>query len=227
MKVAVVTGASKGIGRAVSLALAKEGYSLAIGARSLDLLEEVAGETKAFYSFLDVSKEDSVNQFAQKVLKRFGRVDLLVANAGIGVGGRLDEVSDEDFERVLQVNTLGLWRSIKAFLPALKKSRGLVIAVTSDISTRLIPGSGAYVASKWAARAILRTFQIENPEVRFLELRPGAVDTHFYGKPGRRREEGFMKPEDVAEVVRAIVRLPKHVRVEELMFRSIYQDPEY
>ncbi|ASJ16493.1 alcohol dehydrogenase [Thermococcus chitonophagus] len=228
-KVAVITGASKGIGRAIAKALSEEGFSLSLGARSVNLLKELVEElnTEVFYSYLDVSDPVSVKEFATNTLKKFRNVDVVIANAGIGIPGRLDEISEDDFMRTIQVNLLGVWRTIKAFLPSLKERRGVAIVVTSDLSTRLLPGSGAYVVSKWGARALVRTFQLENPEVRFLELRPGAVDTHFYGKPGRKREEGFMKPEDVAEIVRMVVKLPTHVRVEEVMFRSIYQDPVY
>lgn len=128
---------------------------------------------------------------------------------------------------MLQVNTLGLWRTVKAFLPSLKKRKGTVVAVTSDVSARVFPrgGGGAYVATKWAARALVRTFQLENPEVRFLELRPGAVDTHFAGsRPGKPKEHGFLKPEEVAEALRCLLKLPSDVRVEELMLRSVYQN---
>lgn len=233
MKVAVITGASKGIGEAMARALAKEGYGLALGARSVDLLERLGGELKEKYgvdvlhAFLDVTKPESVEEFAKEVLEHFGGVDVLVANAGIGMGGRLDELTEEEMERVFQVNTLGVWRTVKAFLPSIRERKGTVAVVTSDVSARLIPGAGAYVATKWAARALVRTFQMENPEVRFMELRPGAVDTYFYGKPGRRIEEGFMKPEDVAKLFVYLLKLPPHVRVEEVMFRSVYQKPEY
>ncbi|NJE10492.1 SDR family oxidoreductase [Thermococcus sp. MAR1] len=229
MSVAVVTGASKGIGRAIAKALAREGYSLSLGARSVDLLKNLADElkTEVLWSYLDVSSEASVEKFAEKTLERFRSVEILVANAGVGVPGRLDEITEEAFMHSLQVNLLGVWRTIKAFLPTLKETKGTVVVVTSDLSTRLLPGSGAYVVSKWGARALVKTFQLENPTVKFLELRPGAVDTHFYGKPGRSREEGFMKPEDVAEALVSLLNLPHHVRVEEVLLRSIYQDPVY
>jgi len=229
MRTAVVTGASKGIGRAIAKALSREGYSLSLGARSLGLLKNLANEleTEVLWSYLDVSSPDSVGEFVKKTLERFGSVDLVVANAGIGIPGRLDEITEEEFLYSLQVNLLGVWRVVKAFLPSLREKKGTVVVVTSDLSTRLLPGSGAYVISKWGARALVKTFQLENPTVKFLELRPGAVDTHFYGKPGRSREEGFMKPEDVAEALLSLLKLPHHVRVEEILLRSVYQEPVY
>ncbi|AFN04500.1 NAD(P)-dependent oxidoreductase [Pyrococcus furiosus DSM 3638] len=234
MKVAVITGASRGIGEAIAKALAEDGYSLALGARSVDRLEKIAKElsekhgVEVFYDYLDVSKPESVEEFARKTLAHFGDVDVVVANAGLGYFGRLEELTEEQFHEMIEVNLLGVWRTIKAFLNSLKRTGGVAIVVTSDVSARLLPYGGGYVATKWAARALVRTFQIENPDVRFFELRPGAVDTYFGGsKAGKPKEQGYLKPEEVAEAVKYLLRLPKDVRVEELMLRSIYQKPEY
>ncbi|ASJ12680.1 SDR family oxidoreductase [Thermococcus thioreducens] len=230
MKVAVVTGASRGIGKAIAEALADERYTLALGARSVETLREIAETlpTDVFYDYLDVSDAESVVRFAERVLDRFGGVDLVVANAGVGYFGRLDEIQEKDFEAMVQVNLLGLWRTVKAFLPSLKRRRGQVVAVTSDVSARVFPGGGAYTSTKWGARALLRVFQMENPEVRFLELRPGATDTYFAGsKPGKPREQGFLKPEEIARALICLLKLPEDVRVEELMLRSVYQEPKF
>lgn len=234
MPVAVVTGASKGIGEAIARALAEEGYNLALGARSVDRLKEIAEElnekhnVEVFYHYLDVSKPESVGEFAEKVLERFRDVDVLVANAGLGHFGRLEELTEEQFHEMIEVNLLGVWRTVKAFLESLKRTNGVAVVVTSDVSARLIPYGGGYVATKWAARALVRTFQMENPDVRFFEVRPGAVDTYFGGsKPGKPKEHGYLKPEEVAEAIKYLLRLPKDVRVEELMLRSVYQKPEY
>ena len=199
MKVAVVTGASRGIGEAIARALAEDGYALALGARSVERLKELAEELggEVFYHYLDVSRPESVEEFAEKVLERFGKGDVVGANAGLGHFGRLEELKEEQFHEMIEVNLLGMWRTIKAFLKSLKETNGVVVAVTSDVSARLIPYGGGYTATKWAARALVRTFQIENPDVRFFELRPGAVDTYFGGsKPGKPREKGYLKPED-------------------------------
>jgi 3-oxoacyl-[acyl-carrier protein] reductase len=216
MPVAVVTGASKGIGEAVGRALAREGYDLALGARSVERLKEIAEElngkhnVEVFHHYLDVSRPESVEEFAEKVLERFGDVDVVVANAGLGYFGRLEEITEEQFHEMIEVNLLGVWRTVKAFLGSLKRTKGVAVVVTSDVSARLIPYGGSYVATKWAARALVRTFQMENPDVRFFEVRPGAVDTYFGGsKPGKPKEHGFLKPEEVAEAIKYLLRLPK------------------
>jgi NADP-dependent 3-hydroxy acid dehydrogenase YdfG len=162
------------------------------------------------------------------VLERFGRIDALVNNAGIGVFKRLEQTSREEMEQTFRVNVFGAWAVTTAFLPQLKESRGLVLMVSSDVSTRTFPTGGSYTASKFALRALSRTFQQENPELRILELRPGAVDTHFAGStPGAPGKEWFLQPEVVGEAVRFALRLPAGARVEEIVLRSSGQAPEY
>ncbi len=149
MKVAVVTGGASrgGIGEAIARALAEEGYALAIGgARSVERLKKLAEELgggEVFYHHLDVSRPESVEEFANKTIERFGKVDVVVANAGLGYFGRLEELGgEEEFHEMIEVNLLGMWRTIKAFLRNLKETNGVVVAVTSDVSARLLPYGG-------------------------------------------------------------------------------------
>ena len=229
-KVAVVTGASRGLGSAFARALAEEGYAVALGARDAGAVERLAGELPgpAFAHPLDVGDPGSVAAFRDAVLSRFGRLDVLVNNAGIGIFKRLEEFSWEEVERTFRVNVLGVWAVTTAFLPRLRESRGMVLMISSDVSTRTFPNGGPYTASKFALRALTRTLQQENPELRVLELRPGAVDTHFAGStPGAPGKEWFLRPETVAETVRFALRLPPEARLEELVLRSGSQTPEY
>jgi len=229
-KVAVVTGASRGLGSVFARTLAEEGYAVALGARDAGAVERLAGELPgpAFAHPLDVGDPGSVAAFRDAVLSRFGRLDVLVNNAGIGIFKRLEEFSFEEVERTFRVNVLGAWAATTAFLPQLRESRGMVLMISSDVSTRTFPTGGPYTASKFALRALTRTLQQENPELRVLELRPGAVDTHFAGStPGAPGKEWFLRPETVAEAVRFALRLPPGARLEELVLRSGSQPPEY
>lgn len=232
-KLAVVTGASRGLGAAIARMLAEEGFALALGARDAAGLERLAtglpgSPADVLVHPLDVTRRDSVDAFAAAVRGRFGRVDLLVNNAGIGIFRRIEEISREDFEATLRVNVLGVWATTVALLPELKASRGTVVMVSSDASTRIFPTGGPYAASKFAVRALARTLQQENPDLRVLELRPGAVDTSFAGStPGAPGKEWFLRPETVAETLRLALRLPPEARVEEIVIRSVGQPPEY
>lgn len=227
--VAVITGASRGLGATFARVFAEEGFAVALGARDAGAIEKLAAELpEAFAHALDVGDPGSVDAFRRAVLDRFGRVDALVNNAGLGIFRRLEEQSWEDWDRTFRVNVFGAWAMTTAFLPQLKKRRGLVLMVSSDISTRTFPTGGSYTASKFALRALTRTLQQENPELRVLELRPGAVDTHFAGStPGAPGKDWFLQPEVVGEAVRFALRLPEGARLEEIVLRSARQPPEF
>ena len=227
--IAVITGASRGLGATFARVFAEEGFTVVLGARDTASIERLASELpSAFAHPLDVADPGSVDAFRQAVLERFGRIDALVNNAGIGVFKRLEQTSREEMEQTFRVNVFGAWAVTTAFLPQLKESRGLVLMVSSDVSTRTFPTGGSYTASKFALRALSRTLQQENPELRVLELRPGAVDTHFAGStPGAPGKEWFLQPEVVGEAVRFALRLPAGARVEEIVLRSTGQTPEY
>ncbi len=229
-RVAAVTGASRGLGAVFARVLSEEGFAVALGARDLAAVEKLASELPgpALPHRLDVTDPESVEGFRRAAVERFGRLDVLVNNAGIGVFRRLEETSREDFEATFRINVQGVWSVTVAFLPWLKESRGLVLMVSSDVSTRTFPTGGSYTASKFALRALTRTFQQENPELRVLELRPGAVDTWFAGStPGAPGKDWFLQPEVVGEALRFALRLPHGARVEEIVLRSASQPPEY
>ncbi|HKV09060.1 MAG TPA: SDR family NAD(P)-dependent oxidoreductase, partial [Thermoanaerobaculia bacterium] len=200
-KVAVVTGASRGLGAVFARVLAEEGFAVALGARDVPAIERLAAglPVPTLAHPLDVGDSGSVWAFRDAVLGRFGRVDALVNNAGIGIFRRLEEISAEDFALTFRVNVQGTWAVTMAFLPQLKAARGQVFMISSDVSTRTFPTGGPYTASKFALRALTRTLQQENPELRVLELRPGATDTSFAGStPGAPGKEWFLRPETVA-----------------------------
>lgn len=227
--VAVITGASRGLGATFARVFAEEGFAVALGARDQTAIEKLSSELpEAFAHPLDVGNPGSVEAFRRAVLDRFGRVDALVNNAGLGIFRRLEEQSWDDWDRTFRVNVFGAWAMTTAFLPQLKERRGLVLMVSSDISTRTFPTGGSYTASKFALRALTRTLQQENPELRVLELRPGAVDTHFAGStPGAPGKDWFLQPQVVGEAVRFALRLPEGARLEEIVLRSAGQPPEF
>jgi 3-oxoacyl-[acyl-carrier protein] reductase len=229
-RVAVITGASRGLGAAFARVFSEEGFAVALGARDSGAVERLAAELPgpAFAYRLDVADTGSVEAFRHAVLERFGRVDAVVNNAGIGVFKRLEQTSPEEMEQTFRVNVFGAWAVTVAFLPQLQDSRGLVLMVSSDVSTRTFPTGGSYTASKFALRALTRTLQQENPGLRILELRPGAVDTYFAGStPGAPGKDWFLQPQVVGEAVRFALRLPPGARVEEIVLRSTGQTPEY
>jgi 3-oxoacyl-[acyl-carrier protein] reductase len=230
MPTAVVTGASRGLGRAFARMLADEGYDLVLAARTRDDLESLAAEvpTEVLSVELDVTEPEQFAALRDRVAERFGAVDVLVANAGVGAFAPVADFEVDVFDRLFAVNVRGVFLTLQAFTPALREAAsGLAVVVSSDVSTRVFPGGGPYAATKYAVRALSRAFQMEQPDLRVLELRPGATDTHFGDTREGDAGPGHLTADEVAEALRAVLRLPPHVRPEELVVRSTGQTPEF
>lgn len=228
-RVAVVTGASSGIGAETARALAADGFDVVLGARRMDRLSQVAQEIGGTALPLDVTDGASVAAFAEAVLERHGRVDVLVNNAGGAKG--VDPVAEADLERwrwMYETNVLGTLRVTKAFLPALRDGGdGLVVVVASIASVQPYPGGAGYNAAKFGERAltsVLRQELIGEP-VRVTRIDPGLVETEFSlvrfeGDEGRAADVyAGMTPltgADVAECVRWVAALPGRVNIDEM-----------
>lgn len=226
-RVAVVTGASAGIGAATAAALAGEGFRLILGARRLDRLRRVAEPLGAAAHPLDVTDPQSISDFCRAV----DRVDLLVNNAGVALG--LDPIAgadDAQWEAMYRTNVLGVVRMTRELLPRLEEVRGHVVVVGSTAGFETYPGGGGYTASKHALRAVTRTLRQEllGHPVRVTEICPGLVDTEFshvrFAGDRERAELVYrgMQPlvgADVAECIRWAASLPPHVNVDEIVVR--------
>ena len=180
--IAVVTGASSGIGAATAKLLSRHGYTVVGGARRVDRLRRVVGESGVALE-LDVTDEASVERFVAEVRKRFGRVDVLVNNAGGALGLEpLEKARDEDWIGMWKVNVLGLMFMTRACIPLLRKSKvGHIVNVGSIAGFETYKGGAGYTSVKHAVRAISRTLRLElNGEpVRVTEVNPGLVETEI------------------------------------------------
>lgn len=230
--IAVVTGASSGIGAATAQALADAGFSLVLGARRVDRLEQVAGPLSARAMTLDVTDSESVAAFCAAV----PAVDLLVNNAGAALG--LDRVADtrEDLWRQMyELNVLGVMRMTRALLPKLTTSgRGHVIVIGSTSGFEVYPGGAGYTASKHALRALVQTLRLEllGQPIRVTDISPGLVETEFAtvrhaGNAERAKAvyQGMtpLRGEDVAAAVVWAATRPAHVNVDEIVLRPLDQ----
>lgn len=236
MRTAVVTGASRGLGAAIARMLAEEGCALVLGARATEQLDALATSLHREHGVpvvtaaLDVTDGDSVAALCRLALESTGRVDIVVANAGIGDFARIVDTDESTFRSLLEVNVLGVWRTMAAFATALEAAptRGLLIVLSSDVSDRVFAGGGPYVATKHAVRALARTFQQEHPTLRVCELRPGSTRTAFVGgDPDGAAEPGVLTATAVADALRAVVVAGDDVRIEELVVRDAGQAPAY
>ncbi len=228
-QVAWVTGASSGIGRAVALELARQGADVAVSARRADKLEEVAAEIealgrRALVVPCDVTEEETLVAAVNRVVAELGRVDVCVANAGYGVGGKIAELTAAEWRRQLDVNVVGVAMTAKHALPHLIDNGGRLALVGSVMAMMSMPRNGAYSASKYAVRAIGQTLAMElhGSGVSCTTVHPGFVDTDIARvdnsgvlHPDRddKRPQKLMWPADKAArvIVRAIARRKREV----------------
>ncbi len=224
--VVAITGASAGIGRSCAVAFAREGARVAACARRLERLEAVAEAVRATGAEIlileaDVGEEASVHRFVDATVERFGRLDVLVNNAGYGVRGRVEEVPAEAYERLMRVNYLGTVHGCRAAVPVMRRQgRGVIINVSSIVGHRSMPGGGAYAATKAAQISLTESLRVElrGTGVYACSVHPIGTETEFSDVAAREsagRTAGPLGPQQSAEAVaRAIVRCAKRPRPE-------------
>jgi NADP-dependent 3-hydroxy acid dehydrogenase YdfG len=227
--VAVITGASSGIGAASALRLAEEGFDVVLGARRVDKLEEIAARAGGRAHALDVTDADSVTSFAQAC----AGARVLVNNAGLASGMEpVEELSEERVRLMWETNVLGLLRMTQALLGTIEASgNGHIVNIGSIAAFEVYPGGGGYTASKHAGRALTRTLRQElvGRPIRITEINPGHVSTEFSlvrfdQDPERSKQlyEGFtpLAAEDIADCVAWAVTRPDNVNIDEIVLRS-------
>jgi NAD(P)-dependent dehydrogenase (short-subunit alcohol dehydrogenase family) len=194
-KVALVTGASSGIGEAAALELVRRGASVAVAARSVEKLEDVAGRASAAGGRVlvvkaDVGDRESVRAMVGKVLGEFGRLDVLVNNAGLGLSGRISELRAEDLLYVFEVNTIGPLNCVQAALPHMGMG-GRIVNVSSVVGKRAIPKVGGYCSTKFALNAISDSLRVEVADrgISVTSVYPGTTRTAFRDNSRRTRDE--------------------------------------
>jgi NADP-dependent 3-hydroxy acid dehydrogenase YdfG len=230
--VAVVTGASAGIGWATVERLAAEGFETIAGARRVDRLEELAERTGCKVKTLDVTDTASVTAFAEDI----DTVNVLVNNAGLASGlSRLADVEDDRAEVMWDTNVMGVLRVTRALLPKLEASgRGHIVNIGSTAGREVYVGGGGYTATKHALSAINKTLRLElvGKPIKVSEVAPGLVETEFSvvrfdgdTEKAKTPYEGMhpLSAEDVADCVAWVVTRPPHVNVDEIVVRPLAQ----
>jgi NADP-dependent 3-hydroxy acid dehydrogenase YdfG len=223
-KVALVTGASRGIGAAVAHVLNARGVRVGLSSRSGDNL----GIEDAVAAPCDVRRPDDLESLAGATAERFGGIDILVANAGVGAYGPFLELPPDQLEEMVDVNVKGTLYAVRATLPYLLKSDGAdIVTVASEAGRRGLPFEAVYCASKFAQVGFTRALDHELREqgVRCTNVCPGGVATDFAIGRGRTPEmpelKGMMSSEDVAEVVLFVLTRPRNLRILETAFRPV------
>ena len=224
-QVAVVTGAGRGIGRAIGRRLAAEGAALVLAARSAANIAAAAAEIeqaggRADAVATDVRDEASVDALVRAALERHGRIDVLVAAAGVAAFAETAATTLADWDQMMTVNLRGAFLSIRAVLPAMMaRRRGTIIAVGSMVTGRTLPGSGAYTASKYGLLGFCRVLaeEMRAHGVRVGVLSAGAVDTPLWdGTPNGPDRAHMIRAEQVAEAAVLMAALDTNAALEEL-----------
>jgi 3-oxoacyl-[acyl-carrier protein] reductase len=233
-KVAVITGASKGIGRSVALAMASAGADVAISARSTDLLESLADEIKetgrqAFVFAGNMAVEKEIQQFIKNAAEHFGRMDILVNNAGLGHFFTVTELTTDLWDEMFNVNVRGLFIATREALPYLRMAgESVIVNITSLAGKNAFVGGTGYAASKHAVLGFSRCLMLEERKngVRVLAICPGSVDTSFFDRLKNEKHmmpppnlENALRPDDIASTILHMVQLPQRAMISEVDIR--------
>jgi NADP-dependent 3-hydroxy acid dehydrogenase YdfG len=221
-RAALVTGGSSGIGFAIARALRDEGFEVTLAARTREKVEAAAEKLQALAVAANVANEDDCRRAVDEHIEGFGRLDVLVNSAGVGVAGSIDELSVKEIDLQLDVNLRGLMLVTAAALPALRETHGLVVNLASIAGTGPSPGLPVYGAAKAAVIQFTNTLNRaeEAHGIRAIAISPGFVDTPMSEWAPVPNEE-MIRPEDCAEVVRMLLRLSPNARIPHVVIERV------
>lgn len=235
-KVIAITGASSGIGEATAKLLAETGAKLVLGARRREQLENIAREIEtaggtAVAVELDVTRRDSMMAFAEAAGSQFGRIDVLVNNAGVMLLAPLADLRVEEWERMIDVNLKGILYGVAAFLPRMQaQERGHIVTVGSVAGRQVMPMNGVYAATKFAVRAIAESIRLEGgTAIRSTLISPGATQTELFDKilhpqiqeMVKARSGSALPVDSIARAIAFAIAQPDGVDVNEIIVRPM------
>jgi len=228
-KTVIISGASRGIGRATALLLAQNGANVVVTARSVDELNTLANEHERIVAVPgDVASETDMAAVVQTALDRFGRIDVVINNAGYGVFKNVDELTVQEWDDLMATNVKGTFVLTKAALPALKaQGSGHIVVVASDVAKRTFAGGSLYTASKYAQEAFMGALrkEVRSFGIKVTGVYSGLVDSNFHEKGhGHETSKNWLQNEDMAESMLFIVSRPAHVVIDEFMVHPLVQE---
>ena len=225
-KIAVITGASTGIGHSMAVVFAKEGARVVLAARRREALDQLAKEINAGGGTAlavptDVTNEQQVTELFQRTMEKFGRVDILINNAGTAIGKPTDELSYEAWRTVIDCNVNGAFLCSREAFKIMKRQRSGRILNIGSVSAKVPrPNSAAYTTSKYALEGLTRSMAVDGREhgIAVSVLQPGNVDTAIWsGREDLKKREGVMSPDDIARIAVTMLSLPANMNMFEAL----------
>ncbi|RXG23610.1 SDR family oxidoreductase [Leeuwenhoekiella aequorea] len=216
-KVALITGGTKGIGRGVAEALLELGMNVVITSRSLENATDVAKELQDKYSGkadvlgveADVRNYESQEQAVKKTIEKFGQLDVLVANAGLGHFANIKDLSVEQWQETIDTNLSGVFYSVKASVDHLKKAQGYIFTISSLAGTNFFAGGSAYNASKFGVTGFTQAMMLDlrDDDIKVSTIMPGSVATHFNDHNPSAEDAWKIQSEDIGELIVDLLKL--------------------
>lgn len=212
-KVAFITGGSKGIGYGVAEALLNQGFKVAITSRSLEAAREAAKELESKGEIIgleaDVRNYESQQKAVQSAVDKFGKIDLLVANAGVGKFNSIEDMTPEEWNATIETNLTGVFYSVKSTLSELVKTEGYIVTISSLAGTNYFAGGAAYNASKFGLTGFSQAVMLDLRQkgVKVSTIMPGSVATHFNGHTPSDEDAWKIQKEDIGELVVNLMKM--------------------
>ncbi|MEO2072932.1 MAG: SDR family oxidoreductase [Zunongwangia sp.] len=212
-KVAFITGGSKGIGYGVAEALLNQGFKVAITSRSLEAAREAAKELESKGEIIgleaDVRDYESQQKAVQSAVDKFGKIDLLVANAGVGKFNSIEDMTPEEWNATIETNLTGVFYSVKSTLSELVKTEGYIVTISSLAGTNYFAGGAAYNASKFGLTGFSQAVMLDLRQkgIKVSTIMPGSVATHFNGHTPSDEDAWKIQKEDIGELVVNLMKM--------------------
>lgn len=213
-KTAYITGGTKGIGLGIAQALLTAGYNVAISGRKLLSAQEAAlllstDETRVLAIESNVGNAKAEREAIQKLINKFGRLDVLVANAGVGYFAPIDEMSEDLWNETINTNLTGVFHTVQAGVEEIKKSKGYIITIASLAGTNFFENGAAYNASKYGLVGFSQAIMLDLRKygVKVTTIMPGSVTSHFNDHVPNESDAWKIQPEDIGELVVDLLKM--------------------
>lgn len=226
-KVAYITGGTKGIGKGIAQALLENNYKVAISGRDLANVQEIASELGKANQVIaiqsDVRNFEEEEQAINTIVEQFGRVDVVIANAGLGIFASIEDLSLEDWNTMIDTNLTGVFHTLKASVKELKANKGYFISVASLAGINFFANGAGYNASKFGVVGFSQAAMLDlrNVDVKVTTILPGSVSSHFNDHEPSEADAWKIQPEDVGELVVDILKMNPRVLPSKIEIRPL------